>query len=78
MKTQDRTCANCAHFEAEQKQCRSQPPRAHVIPVPVQTLQGPGIQIQTFSVWPTVEPEAFCGGWIPSMVPQYPTRSTTQ
>lgn len=45
----------------EQGQCRANPPTPIGFPVPVQTLEGNGIQLSVQSVWPVVAAAEWCG-----------------
>lgn len=58
------TCATCAAWEPQEGKptgkCRFKAPLAHVIPLPVQTMQGNGIQLNVITAWPETSPTDFC------------------
>ena len=61
------TCAApCLFYSPKEGQCRAEPPRVFI--VPMQTVQGP--VLQPASLFPTVEPSAWCGAFEPVDMPE--------
>lgn len=75
-------CGSCRYFEpnevgGDEGRCRESPPVLHFIPVPVQTIQGSGIQIQNIAGWPPVRSNQWCGRFV-SSEPQFLPRGDAQ
>jgi hypothetical protein len=51
---------NPAHQQGNTLQCKSRPPAVGFVPIPIQTSQGMGVQVQIVSGWPSVQPGDFC------------------
>ena len=55
------TCMTCLHRHEDQ--CRLNPPQVTIIPIPVQTLQGPGFNFNAISGWPQAVEAHWCAQW---------------
>jgi len=57
-------CATCMAWEPQPDKpmgkCRFKSPLAHVIPIPVSTIQGQGTQLNVITAWPETTPTDFC------------------
>ena len=48
-------------------ECRLDPPKTHLVVVPVRTIQGDAMNAQVMTVFPRVSFEKFCMGYAPKL-----------
>lgn len=55
------TCMTCMHRHEDQ--CRRFPPQVSSFTVPVNTFQGPGLQVQSIGAFPRADETTWCAEW---------------